>query len=66
MKTFTRKGVQTIHRSTLYTVDNLYAFKYKRFPNTRHTVTFRNTIVELFLKHFAIPLEVTLYHNYPR
>jgi hypothetical protein len=24
-----------------WTIDSLYAFKYKRFRNTRHTVTFR-------------------------
>jgi hypothetical protein len=36
MKTFTFKGVQTIHRST----PCLYAFKCKRFRNTRHTVTY--------------------------
>jgi hypothetical protein len=29
----------------------------------RHTVTFG--IVKLFLKHFALPVEVTLNSNYP-
>jgi hypothetical protein len=33
-------GVQTIHLSTPWTIDSLYAFKRKGFHNIRHTVTF--------------------------
>jgi hypothetical protein len=40
-KSFTLKGVQTIHRSTPWPMDSLYAFKRKRFRNSRHTVTFK-------------------------
>jgi hypothetical protein len=36
----TLKGVQSVHRSTPWTMDSLYAFKCKRFCNIRHTVTF--------------------------
>jgi hypothetical protein len=39
-KMFTLKSVQTIHRSRCQKMDALYAFKYKHFRNTRHTVTF--------------------------
>jgi hypothetical protein len=36
-KMFTLKGVQTIHFSTSWGTDSLYAFMCKRFCNTRHT-----------------------------
>jgi hypothetical protein len=39
-KTFTLKGVRTIHRSTSWKINSLYVFKYKRFSNTCHKVTF--------------------------
>jgi hypothetical protein len=39
-ETYTHKGVQTIHCSRCSAMDSLYAFKYKRFRNTRHTATF--------------------------
>jgi hypothetical protein len=39
-KTFTLKGVQTIHRSRCWKMDRLYVFKHRLFCNTRHTVTF--------------------------
>jgi hypothetical protein len=39
-KTFTLKGVQIIHRLKCSAMDSLYAFKCKRFCNTRLTVTF--------------------------
>jgi hypothetical protein len=32
-------------------MDSFYAFKFKHFLNTRHRVTFGNTILKLFLKH---------------
>jgi hypothetical protein len=35
----------------------------KRFRNTRNIC---NTIVKLFLKHPALPVEVKLNRNYPR
>jgi hypothetical protein len=38
----------------------LYDFKYKYFCNTRHTVYNWSTIVNLFLKHLALPVGVTL------
>jgi hypothetical protein len=41
-------------------MDSLYAFKCRRFRNTR------NNIVKLFLKHIALPVKVTLNCNYPR
>jgi hypothetical protein len=55
-KPVTLKGVQTIHR--------LYAFKCKGFQNTPHSNIW-NSIAKLFLKHSALPVEVTLNHNYP-
>jgi hypothetical protein len=39
-KMFTLKGIQTILRPKCLTMDSLYAFKYKLFRDTRHTVTF--------------------------
>jgi hypothetical protein len=41
-------------------MDSLYAFDCKRFRNIR------NIVVELFSKHPALPVEVTLNRNYPR
>jgi hypothetical protein len=46
-------------------MDSLYAFKYKRFRNTRHS-NILNTIAKLFFKHPALPVEVTLNRNYPK
>jgi hypothetical protein len=40
-KTFTLKGVQSIHSSRCLTMDTFYAFKCKSFRSTRHKVTFR-------------------------
>jgi hypothetical protein len=48
------------------TINSLYAFKYKHFHNTFHTVTFWNTIAKLFFKHPAVLVEVTLNPSYPR
>jgi hypothetical protein len=50
-KTFTLKGVQTIHRSTTSTMHSLYAFKCKCFRNTSSHSNIWNSIVKLFLKH---------------
>jgi hypothetical protein len=36
-KTFILKGIQIIHRSKPYTIESCYAFKCKRFRNTRQT-----------------------------
>jgi hypothetical protein len=47
-KTFTLKGGQTVHRPRCW-MDNLYAFKYKCFRNTRHTVTFGIPLLSSFL-----------------
>jgi hypothetical protein len=44
---------------------NLYAFKCKRFRYIRHRGTF-GTIAKLYLKHPALPVEVSLNRNYPR
>jgi hypothetical protein len=41
-------GVQTIHRSPSWTMDSLYAFKYRRFRNNRHTATFEIPCIALF------------------
>jgi hypothetical protein len=40
MKTFTPQGLQIVQRLTPSVMGSLYAFKYKRFHNTRHTVAF--------------------------
>jgi hypothetical protein len=64
-KTFTLKVEQTIHRLKCRTMNGLYAFKCKRFRNTRHSNIW-NTIVTLFLKHPALPVEGTLNRNYSR
>jgi hypothetical protein len=39
-KTFTPKGVHSIHRLISWTMDSLYAIKCKCFRNTRHNVAF--------------------------
>jgi hypothetical protein len=38
-KTFTLKGVQTIHRSKCWTLDSFYTFKCKCLRNSGHTAT---------------------------
>jgi hypothetical protein len=48
-----------------WTMDNLYTFKCKRFRNARRTNIW-SKIVKLFLKHPALPVEVTLNHDYLR
>jgi hypothetical protein len=44
-KTFTLSRLQTIHP---FTMASLYAFEYKSFRNTRHTVTFEYHCKALF------------------
>jgi hypothetical protein len=58
-KPFKLNGIQTIHRSFMY------SFKFKTFRNTRHSVNIWNTTVTLLLKHPALPVEVTLNQNHP-
>jgi hypothetical protein len=47
-------------------MNSLYAFKCKLFRNARHTATYGNTIVKLFLKHSVLPVKVKLNRNYLR
>jgi hypothetical protein len=47
-KTFTPKSIHTICRSTPWTMDSLYASKYKYFKNTHHTVTFEIPLYNSF------------------
>jgi hypothetical protein len=55
-KTLTLTVVQTTH--------SLYSFKCKFFVSPHGNI--RNTIVKFFLKHPALPVEVTLNRRYPR
>jgi hypothetical protein len=66
MKTFTLNRLQTIHPSRCQAMDSLYAFKYKHFRNTGHTVIFGIPCKAFFFKHPALPVEVGMNRNYPR
>jgi hypothetical protein len=48
MKTFTLKGVETIHGSTPGMMDSLHAFRCIHFRNIHHAVKIWNTTVKLF------------------
>jgi hypothetical protein len=47
-------------------MDSLYAFKSKRFRLHSPHSNIWNTIVKLFMKQLALPVEDTLNRNYPR
>jgi hypothetical protein len=48
-------------------MDGLYAFKRNRFRNTSQQNKMWNNIVNIILKHPALPVEeVALKRNYPR
>jgi hypothetical protein len=51
--------------SWCWTTDSLYAFKFKSFRNTRHTVTFGIPLSVFFLKDLSLSVRVT-YSNRSR
>jgi hypothetical protein len=66
MKTFTLKGLQTIHRPASRMMDSFYAFKYKGFRTTRHTATFGIPLKSYFLNTLHISCYmIRLRHKIP-